>query len=149
MPSLGRPGLPRYLAFALASLVGLVCGLGFWFSLPDPREGRELALALAAQAAPSVPAADTSLTASDDVSAAQALCMATADTDLESADCRLGRPLGLPGAKAESGAKAATQHAAVARAQQRLGVKIAQYAAIRDALLPVLQGSDRSWLVGY
>ena len=148
MPSLDQPGLRRLLAFALASLAGLFCGLGFWFLLPDPREGRELALALAAQAASSVPAAERSLMASADVSAAQALCMAVAGVELGGADCRLGRSLGLPGGAAEHTAKASAQDAAVARAQQQLGVKVAQYAAIRDALVPVLQGSDRSWLVG-
>ena len=147
MPSLGQSGAPRFLALAVASLAGLVCSLGFWFFLPDPREGRELALALAAQAASSVPAADRSLTAPADVFAAQALCVAVAGADLGLADCRLGQPLGPQGGQALSGAKAA-QDAAVARAQQRLGVKISQYAAVRDALVPVLQGSDRSWLVG-
>ena len=148
MPSLGRRGLPTFLALVFAILGGLFSGLGFWFSLPDAREGRELALALAAQAAPSPTATDRSLAASADISAAQALCMAVVGSDLGGADCRLGRSLGLLGGTAEHPAKALAQDTAVARAQQQLGVKIGQYTAMRDALVPVLHGSDRSWLVG-
>ena len=63
MPSLGRPGLPRFLALAVSGLAGLVCGLGFWFLLPAAHEGRELALALAAQAAAAESTGDRSLKA--------------------------------------------------------------------------------------
>ncbi|MFZ9314505.1 MAG: FtsW/RodA/SpoVE family cell cycle protein [Burkholderiaceae bacterium] len=147
MPSRGRRGLPRLLALAMATLAGLVSGLGFWLSLPDPREGRELALALAAQSAARATMPDRSPTAPADVFAAQALCLAIAGADLGQVDCRLGQPLGLQEGMVAAGVKAA-QASALARAQQQLGVKIAEYAAIRDALVPVLQGSDRSWLVG-
>lgn len=148
MPSLGRPGLPRFLALAVSGLAGLVCGLGFWFLLPAAHEGRELALALAAQAAAVESTGDRSLKALDDPSAAQALCVAMAGPDLRIADCRLGLPLSLMGETSGQAAKAATPNAAMVRAQQRLDLLIAQYEGIRDALLPVLQGSERSWLVG-
>jgi cell division protein FtsW (lipid II flippase) len=151
MPSLGKRGVSAWLALWIAGICGLLCGLGFWFFLPDARDGRELALALAAQsAAPSAGQGTVAVRgrgAPDDAYAAEALCRAVVGQDLQRADCRLGRVLDLQQRDTQD-VEASLFSSALARAEKQLGLKVAQYTAIRDALIPALQGSNRSWLVG-
>lgn len=144
-PALGSVG--RLYAFLLASVVGLVTGLGFWFFLPDPREGRELPLAMAAQSALARATAPSSPLRPSAVSYAEQFCRQVAGVGREQADCRLGRALSVDPARLADSRVAPGDRAAIVRAQTWLAEKAQGYAAIRDTLSPVLQGSDRSWLI--
>jgi len=147
MPSRSLRVMGWLRASAFASLVGLATGLSFWFFLPDTREGRELALALAAQAALGKHGADLAQTTSPPLSAAEQFCLQVAGVPLAQADCRIGRPLQAQGDNPPFQTPALLAPA-TAQARARLNQKGQGYIALRDTLSSVLQGSDRSWLLG-
>lgn len=156
MPSRASRGLAWLPAVLVAAATGILAGLAFWVFLPEATEGRERALAQAAQKALAGQADRQALQgiagANRSVSAAEQFCRQVTGVPLEQADCRLGLPLraeyqGLGPARQGADPNAlAADAAALAQAQAWLAQKSQAYAAVRDALTGELQGADNSWL---
>ena len=148
MPSRSPRGIAWLPAGLVAAIVGVATGLSLWLFLPEVREGRELALGLAAQAALGSRAVQPGRGAAPLPSAAEQLCRAATAVPLARADCRTGRVLPTEDGGGSPRQVLPVPADALAQAQSRLAQKGRDYATVRDALVSALQGSDRNWLIG-